>query len=94
MLISYRSAERLVTIRSVSGFALVVGFSSQIVGSRKCIRAGDVTGIGLVPRVQSVGFDGRCHGHDGCPKRLVQDVGILKCFQQGDGMDQRLKVEL
>ncbi len=79
----------------VSGFALVGGIGSQIVGLRRSIRAKFVAGMSLVPRVQSVSFDGRCHGHDRCPKRLlVQDVVILKCSQRGDGTDQRLNVEL
>ncbi len=58
------------------------------------LRARVVAGISLVPRVQSVGFDGRCHNHERCPKRLVQDDFILKCSQHGDGADQRLNVEL
>ncbi len=86
MLISKRS--------SVSGFALVGGISSLIVGLRRSIRARVVAEISLVLRVQNVGFGGRCHGHNRCPKRLVQDDVILKCSQSGDGMDQRLNVEL
>jgi hypothetical protein len=65
-----------------------------MVGLRRCIRARVIAGISLVQRIQSVGFDGRCHGHDGCSKRLVQDDVILKCSQCGDGVDQRLNVEL
>ncbi len=78
----------------VSGILLVGGISSQIVGLTRSIRARVVAGISLVPRVQSVGFDGRCHGHNRCPKRLVQDDVILKCSQRGHDVDQRLNVEL
>jgi hypothetical protein len=95
MLISCRSAGCLVTRKSVCGFALVGGItSSQIVVSRKSVSTRVVAGNSFAPRVQSVGFDGRYHGHNGCPKRLVQDDGILKCLQCGGGMDQKLNVEL
>ncbi len=86
MLISSRSV--------VNGFALVGGICSWIVGLRRSVRARCVAGISLVPRVQSVGFDVRCHGHDRCPKRLVQDDVILECSQCGNGTDQRLNIEL
>jgi hypothetical protein len=66
-------------MRIVSGFALVVSFGSQIVGSGECIRKGVVTGVSLVPRIQNVGFDGRYHGHNGFFKGMVQDDVILKC---------------
>ncbi len=85
---------RLATTRSVSAFESVVGFGSQIVDSRKCIGVGAVARVSLVPRIQSRGFDGGCHGHDGCSKGLVKDDVILKCSHCDDGVDQRLNVEL
>jgi hypothetical protein len=45
-------------------FALVVGFGSQIVDSRKCIGARVVAGVSLIPRIQSVGFNGGSHDYD------------------------------
>ena len=75
-------------------FALVVGFGSQIVDSRKCIGARVVAGVSLVPRIQGVGFNGGSYGNNECPKGLVQGDIILGCSHPGDGMDQRLNVEL
>ncbi len=66
---------------AVSGFALVGGVSLKIVCLRQSIRARFVALISLVPRVQSVSFDGRCHDYDRCFKRLVQDDVILEFFQ-------------
>ncbi len=94
MLISCKSMGCLVTMRSGSEFALVVGFWSQIVGSGKCLRARVVAGVSLVPRIQSVGFDGGCNVHNGCPEGLVQDDVILKYSHFNNGMDQRLNVKL
>jgi hypothetical protein len=45
-------------------FALVVGFGSQIVDSRKCIGARVAAGVSLIPRIQSVGFNGGSHDYD------------------------------
>jgi hypothetical protein len=74
---------------------LVIGFGSRIVGSRNCTRLGVFAGVSLVPRIQSVGFDGGCHGQDGCSsKGLVQDDVILKCSHCDDDVDQRLNVDL
>ncbi len=88
MLISCRSVGHLVTMRIVSGFALVVSFGSQIVGSGECIRKGVVTGVSLVPRIQNVGFDGRYHGHNGFFKGMVQDDVILKCWMLSSEIGQ------
>jgi hypothetical protein len=73
---------------------LVVGFGSQVVDSRECVKVRVVTGVSLVPRIQGVGFNGGSHGYDGCPKGLMQDDVILECSHHGDGVDQRLNVEL
>ncbi len=54
----------------------------------------ELVGGSLVQRIQSAGFDGGCHGHDGCSNGLVQDDVILKCSLCDDGADQRLNVVL
>ncbi len=67
-------------------------FGARNVGLVGCIRTSIVAWVCLVPRVQSVCFNGGCHGNDGRPKGVVTNDIVTECSHCGDGMNQRFDV--
>ncbi len=84
-LISHGSTRYLVTIGDNR-------FVARNVGLVGCIRTSVVARAHLVPRVQSVSYNGGRHGNDGHPKGVMNNDVVFKCSHCGDGMNQMLDV--
>ena len=84
----------LIPCRSTRYLVAIGGnrFGDRNVGLVGHIRMSIVTSVCLVPRVQSVSFDGGRHGNDRHPKGVVKNDVVFKCSHCGDGQYQRLDV--